>query len=103
VDWVGISYLLISTDAKDKALEEEKKQEELEEDFKKIPNDLPPSVILQKDLPGIKAGAIFELTKDGYYAFDAKAGYAAYDWLTVSNLTDWFRPINQEDLGRWFD
>lgn len=69
----------------------------------KIPDNLPRTVVLLKDLPGIKAGVHFQLTPDGYYAYDSPAGYAAYDWWTVSNLTDWWKPTTHEDLGRWFD
>ena len=75
----------------------------IEEEEMKVPDDLPKAMVLLKDLPGIRAGVIFELTPDGYYTLNSKGGYAAYDWWTVSNLTDWWKPANHEDLGRWFD
>lgn len=69
----------------------------------KSPEGLPNEVVLLKDLPGVKAGVTFTLSPDGYYFFQSSVGYAAYDWYTVTNLIDWFRPVGVKGLGRWFD
>jgi hypothetical protein len=63
---------------------------------------LPQEVRLLKDLPGVKAGITLALNGEGLYVHNGKSNII-YDHLTVTTYSDWFRPLNAEDKGRWFD
>lgn len=52
---------------------------------------------LLKDLPGLKAGAVFiyDPRVDGY-VYEGVDGFAGYSAETVENSPDWFKPLDEE-------
>lgn len=59
---------------------------------------------LLKDLPGLKAGAVFIYVNSvGGYVHDGKNGFAAYSTKVVENSSDWFKTLDEEsNPGAWW-